>query len=67
MKDEIIHIALENLNQFAAVQAEWNNNGPLDGVLELNVNGHTHTFIAEVKREVRNYQLPQVEELFHRN
>jgi hypothetical protein len=67
MKQDIAHIALQNLIQFAGIQANWNNDGPLDGVLELFVNGRRHTFNVEVKREVRNHQMPQVEELFHRN
>lgn len=67
MEQEIIHIALQNLNQFTGIEAQWNNSGPLDGQLEINVNGQRHNFTVEVKREVRTHQLPQVEDYFHRN
>lgn len=67
MEQEIIHIALQNLNQFTGIEAQWNNSGPLNGQLEINVNGQRHNFTVEVKREVRTHQLPQVEDYFHRN
>ncbi len=67
MEQEIIHIALQNLNQYTGIQAKWNNKDPLHGVLEINVNGHRHTFTVEVKRELRIHQLPQMEDYFHRN
>ena len=67
MEQEIIQVALQNLKQFTGIQCQWNNNGPLDGVLELNVNGHRHTFTVVVKREVRTHLLPQIDNYFHRN
>lgn len=66
MEQEIVDIALQNLNQSTGIQAKWNKKGPWDGVLQINVNGDTHTFIAEVKRELRIYQIPQLEDYFHR-
>lgn len=67
MDQELADMALQNLNQIAGIQAKWNNKGPLDGILEIKVNGQKHTFIVEVKREIRNYQLPQVEDDFRKN
>jgi hypothetical protein len=64
MEQEIIHTAVFNLNQFAGIEAKWNNNDALDGVLELILNGCTRTFTVEVKREVRTHQLPQLENCF---
>jgi hypothetical protein len=61
MEPESIHVALQNLNQFAGIQGKWNPKGPLDGELKLNVNGHKYTFAVGVKREVRAHQLTQVE------
>lgn len=63
---DVIHIALENLRQIADVEAFWQENGPLDGVLAFTVNEQKLTFVVEVKRELRTHQLQQVEEYFHR-
>lgn len=67
MEQEIIYTALQNLKQFIGINATWNNIGPLDGVLEITVNGHRYNFIVEVKREIRTHQLLQMEEYFHRH
>ncbi|MFN6945427.1 MAG: type IV toxin-antitoxin system AbiEi family antitoxin [Cytophagaceae bacterium] len=65
MEQEIVHIALENLNQITGIQAFYQNEDPLDGVLEMTVNGRKHTFTVEVKREIRTHQLQEVEDYFH--
>jgi len=65
MKLEVVHTALENLKQFTGFQFILNERGPLDGVLEFTVGGKKYTFIVEVKREVRSYQLQQMEDNFH--
>ncbi len=62
MEQEIIHIALENLRQITGIEAYWQEKGPLDGVLNLAVNGQNHTFVIEIKREVRTHQLRQIED-----
>lgn len=67
MEQEIVQIALENLKQLTGILATWKNTGPLDGKLDITVNGQMHTFMTEVKREVRTHQLPQIEECFFRN
>ena len=67
MEQELADMALQNLNQIAGIQAKWNNKGPLDGILEIKVNGQKHIFTVEVKREIRNYQLPQVADNFRKN
>lgn len=66
MEQEIVHIALENLNQITGIYALWRNKEPLDGVLEITFNGLKHTFTVEAKREVRTHQLQQVEDYFQR-
>lgn len=66
MKQDIIHISLQNLNQLTDIQATWNNNGPLDGELDFTVNGNTYTFTVQIKRELRTHQLHQVEDCSHR-
>jgi len=66
MENEIIHIALENLRQNTAIDGFWGETGPLDGVLDLTINGSIHNFTVEVKREVRAHQLRQIEDYFQR-
>jgi len=66
MEKEIVHIALDNLNQTTGIQAFFQNIGPLDGVLEINCNEQKFMFTVEVKRELRNHQLQKVEDYFHR-
>lgn len=61
MEQEIVHIALENLSQNNGIEGIWQENGPLDGLLELTLNGQKHTFVVEIKREVRNHQLRGIE------
>lgn len=65
MKHEIVHNAIENLRQDAGIEAFWEEKGPLAGMLDLNVNGQLHHFVAEVKRDVRMHQVQQIEDYFH--
>ena len=67
VEQEIIHIALDNLKQFTGIEAFWLEKGPLDGVLDLAIEGKKFTFMVEVKRELRTHQLQQVENYFHRH
>lgn len=61
MEQEIVHIALENLSQNTGIDSCWQKKGPLDGVLDLTVNGQKHTFVVEIKREVRMHHLREIE------
>ena len=67
MEQEIVHIALENLNQITGIQGFFQDRSPLDGFLEISVNDRKYTFVVEVKREVRTHQLQQVEYYYHRH
>jgi hypothetical protein len=62
MEKEIIHFALENLLQNTAIEGYWDKTGPLNGGLILSINGKKHHFVVEVKREIREYQLKQIED-----
>ncbi|MBL6447286.1 hypothetical protein JMN32_13285 [Fulvivirga sp. 29W222] len=62
MEKEVIQVALENLHKTVGIEAFWQNNGPLDGVLNFTLNGQVFTFVVEIKREPRTYQLQQIEE-----
>lgn len=64
MEKEIIYTALENLHHNTGIEGTWQENGPLDGVLDLTVYGQKYTFVVEVKRELRTHQLQQIEDLF---
>ncbi len=65
MEQEIVHIALENLKQTTGIQAFWYDKKPLDGVLEMTINGPQQTFVVGVKRELRTHQMQEVEDYFH--
>lgn len=63
-EEEIIHQALYNLEGTHELRGNWvrghgNTNGAVDFYFQ---NGNEHVFI-EVKRELRNYHLPQIERL----
>ena len=62
MENEILHIALENLLQHTDINGYWDENGPLDGGLDLTINGIKHHFVVEIKREIREHQLRHIEE-----
>jgi hypothetical protein len=62
MEKEIIHIALENLLQNTGVNGYWDENGPLGGGLDLSINGIKYHFIVEIKREIREHQLRQIDD-----
>ncbi len=63
MEREILDIALENLNCQPEIHAEWVNNGIIDGLIKVVINKKEYLFNAEVKKELRQYQLVQIKEL----
>lgn len=67
MEKEIIHNALERLHKITGIEANWIDNGPLDGMLDFMVNGQKLTCVVEVKGELRNHQLQNIEEQFNLN
>jgi hypothetical protein len=67
MEQEIVQLTLENLLQTAGIKAFWRDKDPLNGELHFAANGRKHTFVVEVKREVRAYQLQQIENNFRRH
>lgn len=60
MEKEIIDIALENLREATGIKGRWNPDGPLDGGIALEINGHVHDFVVELKKELRQHQLQQI-------
>jgi hypothetical protein len=63
MEREIINIAIENLDHLAKIKAEWFEGGKLGGFLNLEINNKEYLFNVEVKKELRQYQLTQINEL----
>jgi hypothetical protein len=61
MKQEIINIALENLNKTTGIDAIWTLNGPLDGITIFMINGNNYECITEIKRELRQHQIHRIE------
>ncbi len=62
---EIIHIAIENLQKTARINGEWIHlrEAYLDGKLKLFINNKNIVFNAEVRKELRNHQLGQIEKI----
>lgn len=67
MENETIHNALEKLRQITNIKTTWSNNGPIDGMLEIIINGQKINYVVEVKDELRNHQLKHLEEQSKRN
>jgi hypothetical protein len=64
-KDEIVITALENLSKKGSVSGKWQGQrkGDLDGLIDLCVNNQQYIIHTEVKRELRSYQLSQIQDL----
>lgn len=67
MKQEIIQFALESLHQLMGIEGLWRKEGPLDGLLDLTIQGKDYPFVVQVKPEVRTHQLQQVEDHFRQH
>lgn len=61
MREELIHIALDNLRKITGLDAFWKYDTLLDGIVEIKVPGQTHTYTVELKEEVRTHQIQQLE------
>ena len=62
MEKEIINIAVENLNHQPNIEVEWFEDGELDGTLRIVINKKEYYYNIEVKKELRQYQLAQINE-----
>lgn len=61
MKDEIAIIALQKLEERTGIAGSWKNTrGNTDGEIRLSVRGEKLRAYAEIKKEVRPYQIPQI-------
>nr|WP_288980183.1 type IV toxin-antitoxin system AbiEi family antitoxin [uncultured Allomuricauda sp.] len=67
---EIIQTAVDNINNTGILRAKWlgpNESKGLDGQLELLWQDNHIIFQTEIKRELRNAQLPQLEDMAKAN
>ncbi|WP_375586858.1 type IV toxin-antitoxin system AbiEi family antitoxin [Flagellimonas aurea] len=67
MEQEIIDIALENLNKTTGIHAQWQVKGPLDGITTFMIDGKNYECITEIKRELRQHQMPTIEQYHQTN
>lgn len=61
-EDEIIQIAIENLQNNVGITADWKklDEREFDGRITIKVEDQVLNFNAEIKQELRNHQLPQI-------
>ncbi|MEA1897211.1 MAG: type IV toxin-antitoxin system AbiEi family antitoxin [Bacteroidota bacterium] len=62
MKDNFIHTAINEILKEHKVNAIWKElvKQDIDGVIKLNYKGHAQEFFVEIKKELREYQLPNI-------
>jgi len=61
-KQEIIHLALENLQKESKIHGVWNpvDNKDVDGLVILNIDNQKFRYNIEIKNELRNHHLEQL-------
>jgi len=61
-ENEIIHIALENLENNAGIHGTWENTfrTETDGQVDIVINNNDVKLFVEIKNELRNHQLPMI-------
>jgi len=63
MNNEIINTALENLRDFPGIEGHWNPDGPLNGILQLNIQKNQYTFLVKTFNEFRGHNLISLDEM----
>lgn len=63
MEEKIVNTALDNLRKYTGIEGNFTltRENRLDGKVDFQLPKGKEVFVAEVKREVRNYQLPIIE------
>lgn len=69
MEENIVHTALENLKKNTGIEGNYipNQTRGLDGEMNLTFQNGKERFAVEVKREIRNHQLPVIENMARNN
>jgi len=60
MEQEIVHLALENLEKETGIVGRWTERRDIDGEIDFLINDEKLHYFVEVKREVRPYQIGQL-------
>lgn len=62
MEDKIIYEVIHEILEKLEIKANWKGMkiDNMDGILELDFNGQKVKFNAEIKKEIRNYHLPEI-------
>ena len=61
MEQEIINIALDNLNKTTGINTLWRLKGSLDGITTFIIDGKNYEYVTEIKRELRQHQIHRIE------
>ncbi len=61
MKQEMLHIALDNFKKITGMDVLLKDITPLDGVLEIPALGNGVHYVVELKQEIRPHQVQQLE------
>lgn len=69
MEEKIVNTALENLRKHTGIEGFYiaNQKKGLDGEVDFIFQTGKELFIVEVKREIRNHQLPLIEDMARKN
>lgn len=66
-EETIVFQALDRLKDHTGIKGTWTQQGhEIDGALDLYIQNQNVHFIVEVKRELREYQLPELVNLYHK-
>ena len=65
MEKEILDTAIESLKETTGIVSFAIEKGPLDGILEIILNGKRMSLIVEIKNEIRAHHLHQLESYNH--
>jgi hypothetical protein len=62
MKDNLIHTVINDVLAKHKIKALWKEqlNNEFDGTIKLEYKGITHTYYVDIKKEIREYQLPKL-------
>jgi len=65
MKDNLIYITINEILKEHKINAFWDRPfiPEINGTLNLDYKGHNQRFYVEVKKELREFQLPQIFQL----
>jgi hypothetical protein len=62
MQDKLLYAAINEVLNDYNIKAQWKETKikEIDGILNLDYKGNKETFYVEIKKEIRNFQLPKI-------